>query len=58
MLCAVALERVKNMRVWLIMEGAAGLVAAVASYLWGYLDGRAEIRARWHAIMEELREAD
>jgi hypothetical protein len=46
------------MRTWLIAEGITGLIAAVASYLWGYLDGRAEIRERWHAIMDDLSEAD
>jgi hypothetical protein len=48
----------RQMRTWLIAEGITGLIAAVASYLWGYLDGRAEIRERWHAIMDDLSEAD
>jgi hypothetical protein len=55
---AVALERVDTMRTWLIAEGITGLIAAAASYLWGYLDGRAELRARWRAIRDELRDWD
>jgi hypothetical protein len=46
------------MRALLIAEGVTGIIAAVASYLWGYLDGRAEIRNRWNAIIDELRDGD
>jgi hypothetical protein len=48
----------RGMRALLIAEGVTGLIAAVASYLWGYLDGRAEIRNRWNSIIDELRDGD
>ncbi|HSM94671.1 MAG TPA: hypothetical protein VLT91_01415 [Rhizomicrobium sp.] len=45
-------------RIFLLTEGAVALVAAAASYLWGYLDGRAEIRAQWKKAISELRDFD
>jgi hypothetical protein len=53
-----AWERVGKMRALLIAEGLTGLIAAVASYLWGYLDGRAEIRKHWRAVVDDLSETD
>lgn len=52
---AIALER-EDMRALLIAEGVTGLIAAVVSYLWGYLDGRAEIRNRWKSIVDDLKD--
>ena len=46
------------MRAFLFAEGLAGLIAVVASYLWGYLDGRADIRAGWKKAIRELRDFD
>ncbi|MGN6147943.1 MAG: hypothetical protein ACTHPD_05330 [Rhizomicrobium sp.] len=46
----------QRMRALLIAEGVTGLIAAVASYLWGYLDGRAEIRNRWKSIVDDLKD--
>ncbi|HEY8948090.1 MAG TPA: hypothetical protein VIM56_04315 [Rhizomicrobium sp.] len=46
------------MRAFLFTEGVAGVIAAVASYIWGYLDGRAEIRACWEKTLRELRDFD
>lgn len=45
-------------RVFLLTEGVVALVAAVASYLWGYLDGRSETRAKWKKTVAELRDFD
>ena len=56
LIAAVALERVGKMRALLIAEGVTGLIAAIASYLCGYLDGRAEIRNRWNAIIDDLKD--
>ena len=42
------------MRTLLIAEGVTGLIAAVASYLWGYLDGRAEVRSMWKKVLHEM----
>lgn len=46
------------MHAFLFAEGLGGLIAAVASYLWGYLDGRADVRAGWKKAMQELRDVD
>lgn len=45
-------------RFFLLTEGAVAVIAAVASYLWGYLDGRAEIRAQWKKMLSEMRDLD
>ncbi|HWA31445.1 MAG TPA: hypothetical protein VG867_10110 [Rhizomicrobium sp.] len=46
------------MRTILFAEGVAGLIAAVASYLWGYLEGRLETRSQWRKALAELRDLD
>lgn len=46
------------MRFFLISEGVIAVFASVASYLWGYLDGRANVRAIFRNALEELREAE
>lgn len=45
-------------RFFLLGEGVVAVIAAVASYLWGYLDGRAEIRAQWKKMFSELHDFD
>ena len=43
------------MRFLLFTEGVVGMIAAIFSYLWGYLDGRAEIRNMREKMFCELR---
>lgn len=44
------------MRFFLLAEGAAAIVAAVSAYLWGYLDGRAEVRSAWKKMFHEMQD--
>ena len=46
------------MRFLLLSEGVVALVASIASYLWGYRDGRADLRAVLRNALKEVREAD
>lgn len=45
-----------SIRLFLLTEGAVAVIAAIASYLWGYLDGRAEVRAQWKKTFSEMRD--
>jgi hypothetical protein len=44
------------MRFFLLAEGVVAMIAAVSAYLWGYLDGRAEIRNMREKMCRELRD--
>jgi hypothetical protein len=44
------------MRLFFLAEGVVAMVAAVSAYLWGYLDGRAEIRSMREKMCRELRD--
>jgi hypothetical protein len=44
------------MRFFLLAEGMAAIVAAVSAYLWGYLDGRADVRNVWKKTLHEMRD--
>ena len=46
------------MRFFLLAEGAVAVIASVSAYLWGYLDGRADIRRMWEKVFHELRDFD
>jgi len=46
------------MRSFLFAEGVVGLIAAIASYLWGYLEGRSDTRSQWRKALAELRDLD
>ena len=46
------------MRFFLLAEGAVAVIASVSAYLWGYLDGRAEIRRMWEKVFHELHDFD
>jgi len=48
----------ETMRFFLLVEGVVAMVAAVSAYLWGYLDGRAEIRSMRKKMVRELRDFD
>ncbi|MBS0273160.1 MAG: hypothetical protein JSR55_01895 [Proteobacteria bacterium] len=44
------------MRFFVLAEGVVAVVAAVSAYLWGYLDGRAEIRSMREKISREMQD--
>jgi hypothetical protein len=46
------------MRLFILAEGVAAIIAAVSAYLWGYLDGRAEIRRAREKMFRELQDFD
>lgn len=47
-----------TMRIFLLSEGVVAVIAAAVTYIWGYLDGRAEVRAQLKKLFSELRDFD